>query len=166
MNKSKKIKVKTKDQEINELLTDFEKYLVYFKLDIDNKDKKLKEYIRLLEFARNEYRKVVQENNLLKRQILGLRQSRPKQSKKQTKRKYIVENSDNETDSPYESDYQENEEKEEDQYPEIKEKKVKTKTVEKPNQNKKQKLFEYINKKNNAVGNRDTSRHWKKCISV
>ena len=60
--------------------------------------------------------------------------------KKQIKRKYIVENSD----SPYESDYQENEEKEEDQYPEIKEKKVKTKTVTKPTQNKKQKLFEYI----------------------
>ena len=115
-----------------------------FKLDNDNKDKKLKEYIRFLELARNEYRKVVQENNLLKRQILGLRQSRPKQ-KKQIKRNYIVENSDSETDSPYESDYQENEEKEEVQYPEIKEKKVKT--VKKPNQKTKQKLFEYINKK-------------------
>ena len=118
-----------------------------FKLDNDNKDRKLKEYIRLLELARNEYRKVVQENNLLKCQILGLRQSRPKQ-KKQIKRKYIVENSDSKTAAPCESDYQENEEKEEDQYyPEIKEKKVKTKTVKKPNQNKKQKFFEYINKK-------------------
>ena len=89
----------------------------------------------------------MQENNLLKWQILGLRQSRPKQKKKQIKRKYIFENSDSETDSPYESDYQENEEKEENQYPETKEKKVKTKTVKKPNQNKKQKLLEYINKK-------------------
>ena len=60
----------------------------------------------------------------------------------QIKRKYIVENSDSETDSPYKSDYQGNEEKEEDQYPEIKEKKLKTKTVKKTNQNKKQKLFE------------------------
>ena len=117
-----------------------------FKLDNDNKDRKLKEYIRLLELAKSKFRKVEQENNLLKRQILGLRQSRPKQ-KKQIKRKYIVENSDRETDSPYESDYQENKEKEKDQYPETKEKKVKTKTVKKPNQNKKQKLFEYINKK-------------------
>ena len=99
-----------------------------FKLDNDNKDRKLKEYIRLLELARNEYRKEVQENNLLKRQILGLRQSRPKQ-KKQIKRKYIAENTDSETDSPYESDYQENKEKQEDQYAKIKEKKVKTKTV-------------------------------------
>ena len=137
MNRSKKIKVKTKDQDVKELLTDLEKDLSNFKLDNDKKDRKLKEYIRLLELARKEYRKVVQENNLLKRQILGFRQYRPKQ-KKQIKRNYIVENRDSETDSPYESDYQENEEKEEDQYPEIKEKKVKTKTVKKPNQNKKQ----------------------------
>ena len=146
MNRSKKIKVKTKCKEIKELLKDLEKDLGNFKLENDNKDRKLKEYIKLLELARIEYRRVVQENNLLKRQILGRRQSRPKQ-KKQIKRKYIVENSDSETDSLYESDYQENEEKEEDQYPEIKEKKVKTKTVKETNQNKKQNLFEYINKK-------------------
>ena len=79
MNKNKKIKVKTKDQEIKELLTDLEKDLSNFKLDNDKKDRKLKEYIRLLELARNEYRKVVQENNVLKCQILGLRQSRPRQ---------------------------------------------------------------------------------------
>ena len=113
MNKHEKIKVKTKDQEIKELLTDSEKDLSNFKLDNDNKDRKLKEYIRLLELARNEYRKVVQESSLLKRQILGLTQSWPKQ-KKQIKIKYIVENTDSDIDSPYESDYQENEEKEED----------------------------------------------------
>ena len=55
MNKNKKIKIKTKDQEIKELLTDLEKGLDNFELDIDNKDKKSKEYIRLLELARNEY---------------------------------------------------------------------------------------------------------------
>ena len=77
----------------------------------------------------------MQENNLLKRQILGLRQTRPNQ-KKQIKRKYNVDDSDNETDSPYESDCKENEEKEE-EYPQIKEKKVRTKTVKKANQNKK-----------------------------
>ena len=43
------------------------------------KDRKLKKYVRLLEFGRNEYRKVGEENNLLKRQLLGLRQSRAKQ---------------------------------------------------------------------------------------
>ena len=87
MNKNKNIKVKTKDQEIKELLTDLEKDLSNFKLVNDNKDRKLKEYIRLLELARNEYRKVVQENNLLKCQILGLRQSRLKQKKKTDKKK-------------------------------------------------------------------------------
>ena len=75
MNKNKKIKVKTKDQEIRELLKDLEKDLSNFKLDNDNKDRKIKEYVRLLQLARNEYQKVVQENNLLKRQILGLRKS-------------------------------------------------------------------------------------------
>ena len=88
MNKNKKIKVKTKDQEIKELLTDLEKDLSNFKLDNDDKDRKRKEYIRLLELARNEYQKVVQENNLLKCQILGLRQSRPKQKKKDKKKVY------------------------------------------------------------------------------
>ena len=79
MNRSKNIKVETKDQEIKELLTDLEKGLSNFKVDNDNKDRKLKECIRLLELARNEYGKVVQEKNLLKRQILDFRQSRPKQ---------------------------------------------------------------------------------------
>ena len=68
MNKNKKIKVKTKDQEIRELFKDLEKDLSNFKLDNDNKDRKIKEYVRLLQLARNEYQKVVQENNLLKRQ--------------------------------------------------------------------------------------------------
>ena len=86
MSKNKKIKVKTKDQEIKELLTDLEKVLSNFKLDNDNKDRKFKEYIRLLELARNEYRKVVQENNLLKLQVLRRRQSRPKQKKKKKKK--------------------------------------------------------------------------------
>ena len=70
-------------------MTDLEKDLGNFKLDIDNKDKKSKEYIRLLELPRNEYRKVVQENNLLERQVLGHRQSsRPKQTKTDKKKVY------------------------------------------------------------------------------
>ena len=85
MNRSKKIKVRTKNQEIKELLTDLERDLRNFKLDNDNRDRKLKEYIRCWELARKEYQKVVQESNLLKRQILGLRQSRPKQKKKKKK---------------------------------------------------------------------------------
>ena len=88
MNKNTKIKVETKDQEIKDLLTDLEKDLCNFKLDNDNKDRQIKEYIRLLELARNEYRKVVQENNLLKRQILGLRQPCSKQKKTDKKKVY------------------------------------------------------------------------------
>ena len=81
MKKSKKIKLKTKDQEIKNLVTDLEKDLGNFKLNIGNKDRKIKEYIKVLELAKNEYGKVAQENNLLKRQILGLRQTCPKQKK-------------------------------------------------------------------------------------
>ena len=64
MNKSKKNKLKTKEQEIKDLLTDLEKDLGNFKLDIDNKDRKIKEYLGLLELTRNKYRKVAQESNL------------------------------------------------------------------------------------------------------
>ena len=46
------------------------------------------EYVRLLELARNEYRKVVQENNLLKCQILGLRQSRSNKTKTDKRKVY------------------------------------------------------------------------------
>ena len=54
MNRNKKIKVKTKDQEIKEFLTELEKDLSNFKLDNYNKERKIKEYVRLLELARNE----------------------------------------------------------------------------------------------------------------
>ena len=94
MNKNKKINVKTKYNEIKELLTDLEKDLSSFKLDIDNKDRKIKEYIKLLQLARNEYKKLVQENSLLKCQILGLRQQFHLKEKTQTKRKHIVEDRD------------------------------------------------------------------------
>ena len=80
---------KTKAQEIiKELLTDLEKDLSNFKLDNDKKYRKLKEYIRLLELAINEYQELVQENNLLKCQILGFRQPRPKQKKTDKKKVY------------------------------------------------------------------------------
>ena len=149
-NINKKRKQKTKDEEIKESLTELEKVLGNFKLNIDQKDKKIKEYINLSELARTEYKKVVQENNLLKRQLLGLKSNQSK-PKKAIKRKYIVEDSDSETDSAAESDTESSEEEQQDekiaeveQYPKVKKLK---KTTEKTNSNKKQKLFDYINKK-------------------
>ena len=59
MNINKKRKQKTKDEEINKLLTELEQDLGNFKLNIDQKDKKNKEYVSLLELARTEYKKVV-----------------------------------------------------------------------------------------------------------
>ena len=75
-------KKKKKKQETTELLlTELEQDLGSFKLNIDQKDKKSKEYITLLELVRTEYKKVIQENNLLKRQLLGLKSTQPKQKK-------------------------------------------------------------------------------------
>ena len=60
---------------------ELEQDLDSFKLNIDQKDKKFKEHITLLELARTEYKKVVQENSLSKRQLLGLKSTQPKRKK-------------------------------------------------------------------------------------
>ena len=84
MNIGKKNKnKKTSNDDIKELLIELEQDLGNFKLNIDQKDKKIKEYIALLELTRTEYKKVVQENNLSKRQLLGLKSTQPKRKKEQ-----------------------------------------------------------------------------------
>ena len=75
MNKNNKNKRKRKEEEINKVLIELENDLSNFKLNIDQKDKKIKEYIRLLELAKKEYQKVTHENNQLKQQILVLRKA-------------------------------------------------------------------------------------------
>ena len=75
MNKNNKNKRKIKEEEINKVLIELENDLSNFKLNIDQKDKKIKEYIRLLELAKKEYQKVTHENNQLKQQILVLRKA-------------------------------------------------------------------------------------------
>ena len=124
INKNKKTKQKTRDKEIKETLIDLEKDLNNSRLDIDPKDKTIKEYVGLLEIAKNEYQKVVQENNQLKRPILGYGQQTQQKQKKQIKRKYIIEERDNETGTECESENQQQEE----EYPEIKEKQKPSKT--------------------------------------
>ena len=79
MNVGKKNKnKKTRDDKIRELLVELEQDLGSFKLNIDQKDKNVKEYIPLLELTRTDNKKVVQANNLLNRQLLGLKSSQPK----------------------------------------------------------------------------------------
>ena len=59
MNISKKSKrQETKDNEIKDLLGELEQDLGNFKINIDQKDKKNKEYINLLALARAEYKKL------------------------------------------------------------------------------------------------------------
>ena len=65
MNRNKK-KQKTKEKEISKVLIELEKDLNNFKLNIDQKDKKIKEYIRLLELGKKEHQKVIHESNELK----------------------------------------------------------------------------------------------------
>ena len=126
MNKNNKSKRKTKEKEINEVLIDLENDLNNFKLNIDQKDKKIKEYIKLLELAKKEYQKVTHENNQLKQQILGLRKAY--QNKKQIKRNYVIEQPEIELSSEESAGEEEKEE-----YPEIKQKKNKNKRNRKTN---------------------------------
>ena len=114
-------------------------------MNIDQKDKKIKEYIKLLELATKEYQKVVHENSQLKQQRFALRKAY--QNKKQIKRKYVIEQPEIESDSKESG----SEEKEE-EYPEIIQRKTKTKETKEPikkskEKNKKQKFFDYTNKK-------------------
>ena len=57
MNRNKK-KQKARDQGINEVLVELGKDLNNFKLNIDQKDKKIKEFIRLLELAKKEIKRL------------------------------------------------------------------------------------------------------------
>ena len=92
-------------------------------MNIDQKEKKIKEYVNLLELATTEYKKVMQENNLLKRQLLRLKSNQSK-PKKNIKRAYIVEDSDSKTDSAAasntESSEEEKQNEEVEQYPKVK----------------------------------------------
>ena len=65
MSKGKK-KQKTRVEEITKVLTDLENDLSNFKLNIDKKGKTIKEYIRLLTLAKEEYQKLFEENKSLK----------------------------------------------------------------------------------------------------
>ena len=148
MNKNNKSKHKTKEEEINEVLIDLENDLNNFKLSIDQRDKKSRRVYQAIELPKKEYQKVMHENNQLKRQVLGLRKAH--ENKKQIKRKYIIKQPDTESNSEQSGSEQSDKEKE---YPEIKPpKKIKTEEIKKPikktkEKSKKQKLFEYINKK-------------------
>ena len=58
---------------MNEVLLELDKDLSNFKLNIDKKDKTIKEYIRLLALANKKYQKLFEENKQLKHQLLKTR---------------------------------------------------------------------------------------------
>ena len=88
----------------------------------------------------------MQENNLLNRQLLGLKSNQTK-PKKTIKGKYVVEDSDSKTDSAAESDTEYSEEQQNEEVEQYLKANKLRKTKEKTKSNKKQKLFDYINKK-------------------
>ena len=57
MNRNNKNKRRTKEEEIKEVLIELENDLNNFKVNIDQKDKKIKEYIKLLELAKKYIKK-------------------------------------------------------------------------------------------------------------
>ena len=60
---------------MNEVLLELDKDLSNFKLNIDKKDKTIKEYIRLLALANKKYQKLFEENKQLKHQLLKTRKN-------------------------------------------------------------------------------------------
>ena len=65
MNRKTK-KVKTREEQIEEVLLFLEKNLTNFQVTIDKRDKTIQEYIRLLKLTKIEYQKLFNENKILK----------------------------------------------------------------------------------------------------
>ena len=65
MNRKTK-KVKTREEQFEEVLLFLEKNLTNFQVTIDKRDKTIQEYIRLLKLTKIEYQKLFNENKILK----------------------------------------------------------------------------------------------------
>ena len=68
MNRKTK-KVKTREEQIEEVLLFLEKNLTNFQVTIDKRDKTIQEYIRLLKLTKIEYQKLFNENKILKEKL-------------------------------------------------------------------------------------------------
>ena len=63
---------KTREQHIEDVLTDLEKNLSNFQLSLQTKDKTIKEYVRLINFTKTKYQKFFNRNRQLKEKIILL----------------------------------------------------------------------------------------------
>lgn len=61
-----KKKIKTREEQIEEVPLEFEKDLSNFQLPIDKIDKTIQEYIKLLKLTKTEYQKLFNKNKSLK----------------------------------------------------------------------------------------------------
>ena len=62
-------KVKTREEQFEEVLLFLEKNLTNFQVTIDKRDKTIQEYIRLLKLTKIEYQKLFNENKILKEKL-------------------------------------------------------------------------------------------------
>ena len=68
MNRKTK-KVKTREEQIEEVLLFLEKNLTNFQVTIDKRDETIQKYIRLLKLTKIEYQKLFNENKILKEKL-------------------------------------------------------------------------------------------------
>ena len=68
MNRKTK-KVKTREEQIEEVLLFLEKNLTNFQVTIDKRDETIQEYNRLLKLTKIEYQKLFNENKILKEKL-------------------------------------------------------------------------------------------------
>ena len=68
MNRKTK-KVKTREEQFEEVLLFLEKNLTNFQVTIDKRDETIQEYIRLLKLTKIEYQKLFNENKILKEKL-------------------------------------------------------------------------------------------------
>ena len=61
--------VKTREEQIEEVLLFLEKNLTNFQVTIDKRDETIQEYIRLLKLTKIEYQKLFNENKILKEKL-------------------------------------------------------------------------------------------------
>ena len=60
---------KTKEQQIDKIFFDLEKYLSNFEFTIERNDKTIEQYVKLLKLTKAEYQKLQLENKKLKDKI-------------------------------------------------------------------------------------------------
>ena len=80
-------KIKTKEEELGEILFELEKDLSKFQITVEKKGKTMQQYVKLLKLTETEYHKIFQENKKIKEKIEIIeRNNKEKPEKKRIKK--------------------------------------------------------------------------------